>query len=43
MTRYSIRFELARQRWYLEAIDDSGIMCEGQETLPPRVFAQPDS
>jgi len=37
-TRYSIRFEPTRQKWYLEAIDDSGIMCEGQGMPPPRVF-----
>jgi len=25
LTRYSIRFEPSRQKWYLEAIDDSGL------------------
>jgi hypothetical protein len=39
LTRYSIRFEPTRQKWYLEAIDDSGIMCEGRDMPPPRVFA----
>lgn len=38
LTRYSIRFEPARQKWYLEAIDDSGIMCEGRDMPPPGVF-----
>ena len=42
LTRYSIRFEPTRQRWYLEAIGDSGIMCEGLDLPQPRVFPPPN-
>ena len=34
LTRYSIRFEPTRQKWYLEAIDDSGLM-HTDEDVPP--------
>jgi hypothetical protein len=36
-TRFLVRFELARQAWYLEGIEDSGIMGQS-EFPPPRVF-----
>jgi len=41
LTRYAICFELIRQKWYLESIDDSGILCEGRDLPPPRVFPPP--
>jgi len=41
LTRYSIRFEPMRQKWYLEAIDDSGSIVPGEDLPPPRVFAPP--
>lgn len=33
-TRYAVRFEPQRQRWFLEGVDDSGL----GEFPPPRVF-----
>jgi hypothetical protein len=42
LTRYSIRFEPTRHKWYLEAIDDSGLMQMDQELPPPRVFPPPN-
>jgi hypothetical protein len=33
-TRYALRFEPQRQRWFLEGVDDSGIV----EFPPPKVF-----
>ena len=38
-TRYAIRFDVERQAWTLEGIDDSGIMHVGRDLSPPRVFA----
>jgi len=38
-TRYAIRFDVERQAWTLEGIDDSGIMHVGRDLPPPRVFA----
>ena len=38
-TRYALRFDLERQAWTLEGIDDSGIMHAGRDLPPPRVFA----
>ena len=34
-TRYALRFEIVRQRWFLEGVDDS------VDFPPPRVFAPP--
>jgi hypothetical protein len=42
LTRYSIRFELSRQKWYLEAIDDSGVAQTAEPLPPPRVFPPSD-
>lgn len=42
LTRYSIRFEPTRQKWYLEAIDDSGLMQPSEDLPPPRVFPPPN-
>jgi len=43
LSRYSIRFEPARQRWCLEAIDDSGLHEEEDDisspTVPPSAFS----
>ena len=36
-TRFVVRFEPARQTWYLEGIDDSGILGPS-DFPPPRVF-----
>jgi hypothetical protein len=33
-TSYAVRFEPQRQRWFLEGIDDSGVI----DFPPPRVF-----
>ena len=41
LTRYSIRFEPTRQKWYLEAIDDSGLMQVGEDLPPPTAFPPP--
>ncbi len=38
LTRYSVRFEPMRQKWYLEAIDDSGLAQPSDGLPPPRVF-----
>jgi hypothetical protein len=42
LTRYRVRFEPARQKWYLEAIDDSGLVQPGTYLPPPRVFPPPN-
>lgn len=36
-TRYALRFEIGRQRWFLEDVDDSGVT----DFPPQRVFAPP--
>lgn len=41
LTRYRIRFEPTRQKWYLEAIDDAGLLQIDDELPPPRVFPPP--
>jgi hypothetical protein len=41
LTRYRIRFEPTRQKWYLEAIDDSGLVEPDGELPPPRAFPPP--
>jgi len=38
-TRYAVRFEPGRQKWFLEGIDDSGLLEDWSEFPPPRVFA----
>ena len=37
-TRYALRFEPGRQKWFLEGIDDSGMLEDRSEFPPPRVF-----
>jgi len=37
-TSYALRFEVGRQRWFLEGVDDSGVT----DWPSPRVFAPPD-
>ena len=37
-TRYAVRFEPGRQKWFLEGIDDSGLLEDWSEFPPPRVF-----
>jgi len=38
LTRYAIRFEPMQQRWYLEAIDDSGLAGPERGSPPPSLF-----
>jgi len=41
-TRYVVRFEPGRQKWFLEGIDDSGLLEDRSEFPPPRVFPPPN-
>lgn len=41
-TRYALRFEPGRQKWFLEGIDDSGLLEDTTEFPPPRVFPPTD-
>ena len=37
-TRYAVRYELARQRWVLEGLNDDGMEDPAADVPPPRCF-----